>query len=159
MPTLAPASYYFRFYLARALDHAGMDDMYLQTLWPWHHMLELGLTTWAETPEPTRSDAHAWSSHPNYDLLTLVAGIRPYAPGFSRVLIALHLGSLTWLDATMPHPRGDIRVSYRRKGASVEATIELPAGLEGRFQLAGRDQPLHSGVQHFRLQAPRDAAF
>ena len=159
MPTLAPASYYFRFYLARALDHAGMDDMYLQTLWPWHHMLELGLTTWAETPAPTRSDAHAWSSHPNYDLLTLVAGIRPDAPGFSRVLIAPHLGSLTWLDATMPHPRGDIRVSYRRKGASVEATIELPAGLEGRFQLAGRDQPLHSGVQHFRLQAPRDAAF
>ena len=68
-PALAPASYYFRFYLSRALDHAGMDDLYLQTLGPWRHMLSLGLTTWAEQPEPTRSDAHAWSSHPNYDLL------------------------------------------------------------------------------------------
>jgi hypothetical protein len=45
-------------------------------------------------------------------------------------------------------------VSYRRKGASVEATIELPAGLEGRFQFAGKEQPLHSGVQHLRLLAP-----
>jgi alpha-L-rhamnosidase len=151
---LAPASYYFRFYLARALDHAGMDDLYLQTLWPWHNMLELGLTTWAEAPEPTRSDAHAWSSHPNYDLLTLVAGIRPDAPRFDRVLIAPHLGSLTWLEATMPHPRGDIRVSYRREGGSVDATIELPPGLEGRFQVAGKEQQLHSGVQHFLLQTP-----
>lgn len=152
IPALAPASYYFRFYLSRALDRAGMDDVYLQTLWPWHHMLELGLTTWAEAPEPTRSDAHAWSAHPNYDLLTLVAGIRPDAPGFARVLIEPHLGNLKWLDATMPHPKGNIHVSYRRDGSNVDATIELPKGLEGRFRLDGREQQLHSGVQHLRMQ-------
>jgi hypothetical protein len=37
----------------------------------------MGLTTWAEQPEPTRSDSHAWSAHPNFDFLTIVAGIRP----------------------------------------------------------------------------------
>jgi hypothetical protein len=56
---LTVASYYFRFYLARAIDHAGMGDEYLKLLGPWKEMLRLGLTTWVETPEPTRSDAHA----------------------------------------------------------------------------------------------------
>lgn len=154
MPPLASASYYFRFYLARALDRAGLDDLYLRTLGPWRNMLDLGLTTWAEAPEPTRSDAHAWSSHPNYDLLTLVAGIRPDAPGFGRVLIAPHLGSLTWLEAVMPHPKGDIRVHYRREGGSVYADIELPPGVQGRFQLAGAERELHSGLQHFKVRQP-----
>lgn len=152
-PPLAEASYYFRFYLARALDAAGMDDVYLQTLGPWRHMLDLGLTTWAEAPEPTRSDAHAWSSHPNYDLLTLVAGIRSDAPGFQRVLIAPHLGTLKWLDATLPHPKGLIHVRYRRKGGQLAATIELPPGVKGRFQLAGKEQALHSGMQKIVIPA------
>ena len=68
--TFSPASVYFRFYVARAMDHAGMDDRYLDSLGPWRTMLELGLTTFAETAEPTRSDDHAWSAHPNYDFLT-----------------------------------------------------------------------------------------
>jgi len=70
LPPMEKASYYYRFYLARALEHAGMGDRYLELLGPWKEMLALGLTTWAEMPEPTRSDSHAWSAHPNYDLLT-----------------------------------------------------------------------------------------
>ena len=31
---LIPASYYFRFYLARALEHAGLSDLYLASLEP-----------------------------------------------------------------------------------------------------------------------------
>ena len=152
-PELAPASYYFRFYLSRALDRAGMDDIYLATLWPWRHMLDLGLTTWAEQPEPTRSDAHAWSAHPNYDLLTLVAGIRPDAPGFASVLIEPHLGNLTSLDASMPHPLGDIHVSYRRDGDDWNVVLTLPQGLQGRFKLGSSEQALHGGVQHLRVSA------
>ena len=148
---LAPASYYFRFYLARALDAAGLDDLYLQTLGPWRNMLALGLTTWAEQPEPTRSDAHAWSAHPNFDLLTLVAGIRPDAPAFASVLIAPHLGSLTSLDATMPHPLGNIHVRYRRQGHDLAVTINMPASLHGHFVYAGNQRDLHGGSQSFTL--------
>jgi hypothetical protein len=54
----------------------------------WRGMLDLGLTTVAETPEPTRSDSHAWSAHPNYGLLATVLGVRPAKPGFKRVRIA-----------------------------------------------------------------------
>ena len=61
---MSQASYYFRFYLARALVHAGLGDEYIAQLDPWRKMLQLGLSTWAEQPEPTRSDSHAWSAHP-----------------------------------------------------------------------------------------------
>ena len=67
-------------------------------------MLDLGLTTWAETPEPTRSDSHAWSAHPNYDLLTTVAGVEPATPGFATVRIQPHLGTLTRRRRPSPRP-------------------------------------------------------
>ena len=88
------ASYYFRFYLARALEHAGMADDYLDSLDPWRKLLPLHFSTWPEIPGNTRSDSHAWTAHPIYDLLTLVAGIEPASPGFATVRIAPHLGKL-----------------------------------------------------------------
>ena len=77
------ASYYFRFYLARALEHAGMADQYLDSIEPWRKLLPLHFSTWPEIPGDTRSDSHAWTAHPIYDLLTLVAGIEPASPGFA----------------------------------------------------------------------------
>lgn len=144
---LTVASYYFRFYLARAIEHAGMGNLYLKLLGPWKHMLSLGLTTWAETPEPTRSDAHAWSAHPTYDLLTIVAGIRPGSPGFKTVRIAPHLGDLNMLDASMPHGKGLIKVSYRKTDKGIDAKIDLPAGLSGVLEWKGHETPLHPGDQ------------
>jgi hypothetical protein len=44
---------------------AGLGERYLETLAPWRDMLTMGLTTFAERPEPTRSDCHAWSSGAN----------------------------------------------------------------------------------------------
>ncbi len=148
----SPASIYFRFYVARALDHAGLSDQYLDTLGPWRSMLELGLTTWAETAEPTRSDDHAWSAHPNFDLLTLVAGIRPSSPGFRTVLVAPHLGSLTKLSATLPHPYGDIVVDYRQVPGAWDFDVTLPPGLSGTFQWSGQDSPLSEGPNHLQLK-------
>ncbi len=153
VPPMSQITYYFRFYLSRALDHAGLGDMYLDELTPWRHMLALGLSTWAETPEPTRSDSHAWSASPNYDLLTIVAGIRPSAPGFRRVLIQPHLGDLTHLTAAMPHTGGEIRVAYRKTGKVWQASVNLPKDLNGELAWAGRRYPLHAGHETFHLPA------
>ena len=147
------ASYYFRFYLARALDKLGRGDEYLIQLEPWREMLRLGLSTWAETPfDSTRSDCHAWSAHPNYDLLTIVAGIRPASPGFKTVRIEPHLGTLGALDATMPHASGPIAVSYHRVGETLEATVTLPPGIPGEFAWRGQTRTLQPGRQSFRVQ-------
>jgi hypothetical protein len=141
----SPASLYFRFYVARALDHAGMADKYLGTLGPWRAMLGLGLTTWAETAEPTRSDDHAWSAHPNYDLLTLVAGIRPGSPGFRTVLVEPHPGDLTEVRASMPHPEGAVSVHGRKDAKGWLFEVVLPQGVPGTFRWAGADRALSPG--------------
>lgn len=153
VPPISTASYYFRFYLARALDHSGMAGRYIDMLNPWRQMLAEGLTTWAETPVGTRSDSHAWSAHPNYDLLTLVAGIKPGSPGFTTVDIEPHLGKLTQLRATMPHPKGAIAVSYTALPSGINADITLPAGITGTFRWHGQSVPLHSGSQSVKLRS------
>ena len=140
------ASYYFRFYLARTLDHAGMADEYLGSIEPWRKLLPLHFSTWPEIPGDTRSDSHAWSAHPIYDMLTLVAGIEPASPGFASVRIAPHLGTLNNLTASFPHPRGDIRVEYHRRPAGLDATITLPEGVSGTFALNGKAFPLKPGA-------------
>jgi alpha-L-rhamnosidase len=144
------ASYYFRFYLARALDHAGMGDDYLASIQPWRQLLALHFSTWPEVPGNTRSDSHAWSAHPIYDLLTLVAGIEPASPGFKTVRIAPHLGPLASLTATFPHPDGMIQVEYGRTGKSLDAKITLPAGLSGTFVSHGKSWQLHPGANHIQ---------
>src|SRR5579862_1349976 len=146
--SLTQCSYYFSFYLFRALKRAGLGDKYLEQLGPWRHMLDLGLTTWAETPEPTRSDCHAWSAHPNFDLLATVAGIKSAAPGFAKVRIEPHLGELQRLQVTLPHPSGQIQVAYLRKGGGLVADVTLPQQLTGSFAWNGKERPLHSGTQH-----------
>jgi hypothetical protein len=155
VPAMTAATYYFRFYLARAIEQAGMGDDYLKLLGPWREMASLGLSTWAESPEPTRSDSHAWSAHPNYDFLTTVAGIEPASAGFGRIRIAPHLGPLRELRAAMPVPQGMVEVGYARKGDGVEALVKLPATLSGEFVWQGRTLPLHGGEQKLALpQAP-----
>jgi hypothetical protein len=146
------ASYYFRFYLARALDHAGLADEYLQSLDPWRKLLPLHFSTWPEVPGDTRSDSHAWSAHPIYDMLTLVAGVEPASPGFASVRIAPHLGNLDSLTATFPHPEGPINIEYKRNSSTLGATITLPGKLAGSFVYRGRTWPLAPGVNQIRAQ-------
>ena len=121
-------------------------------------MLDLGLTTWAEQPEPTRSDSHAWSAHPNYGLLTTVAGVRPATPGFGTVRIEPHLGTLATVAADVATPRGPIQVRYARTGDTLTADVTLPAGVSGTFRWQGKETRLTPGRQQLSLVAVRSGA-
>ena len=147
IPQMTAATYYFRFYLARAIEHAGLGDRYLDLLGPWRTMVSLGLTTWAEQPEPTRSDSHAWSAHPNYDLLRIVAGIRPSKPGFTAIIIEPHPGSLRHIQASEPHPAGSIDVEFTHDVTATHAKISLPSGVPGELLWRGKNYSLHAGEQ------------
>jgi alpha-L-rhamnosidase len=152
-PSVTQASYYFRFYLFRALRKAGLGNRYLAQLGPWRQMLADGLTTFAETPGNPRSDCHAWSAHPLIDLLATVAGVEPASPGFARVRIAPHLGDLHTLDASMPTPHGTVAASYRVVDGKLTADLTLPSGISGDFVWNGRSVALHAGTQHLVLAA------
>jgi hypothetical protein len=146
--SLAPASYYFQWYVLEALREAGMADQYLAQLAPWRGMLALGLTSPAENPEPTRSDTHAWSAHPMHGLLATVLGVRPASPGFRTVRIAPALGALHHAEGRVAHPAGDIDVSVARVGArGMRAAVTLPRGVTGTFVWSGRTWALRAGAQ------------
>jgi hypothetical protein len=144
--SLSQATFYYRFYLTRALNKVGMADSYYSELKPWREMLEMGLTTFAEKPDPTRSDCHAWSSSPNYDFFATIAGIMPSKPGFSEVSIHPALGELTEIDANMPHPKGEIKVKLKRVGQGLKGEIRLPEGIKGNYSFNGKNIALSSGL-------------
>jgi alpha-L-rhamnosidase len=149
---IGQVTFFYRFYLTQALKHAGMGDLYYSELQPWREMLKLGLTTFAEKPEPTRSDCHAWSASPNYDFLATICGIMPAAPGFEKVIIKPALGELKKVSGTMPHPYGKITVKFTRLGTKgISAEITLPEALTGTFVWNGTKQLLHSGKQIIKL--------
>jgi hypothetical protein len=146
-PAMAKATIYFRFYYNRALVKTGRAEKYLDTLGLWREQLKLNLTTWAEMPEPSRSDCHAWGSSPNYEFLATVAGITPSAPGFAQVRIAPALGPLKSVNAQMPHARGMIQVKLNQTGSGIAGRISLPADLTGTFVWGGKTIPLQPGEQ------------
>jgi hypothetical protein len=142
--TLIQTTIYYRFYLFEALRKAGRSDLYLSLLQPWKDMLDLGLTTFAERQEPTRSDCHAWSASPNYHLLSLVCGIEPTEPGFQSIVIRPAPGQLTWINACMPHPEGKIYFQFE-SGEEQVFKIELPENIKARFEFKDLIKQLNPG--------------
>ncbi len=152
-PGMYAASYYFAWYLVRAFEHAGLPEKYFELLQSWRDLLPLNYTTWPETREQPRSDTHAWSAHPTADLLAIVAGIQPGAPGYSRLRVAPTLGSLTALDAAAATPKGLVTVHYRIADGALNAEVERPGGLPGEFVWRGERHPLTEKVTRLKLPA------
>lgn len=141
--SLIQPTMYFRAYLAQALKKTGLADKYVETLGLWEEMLKKGLTTFAENPDPARSDCHAWSASPNYDMLATIAGIRPAQHGFKSVIIEPALGKLQFIKGKFPHPEGFISFELRREGTTgLRGEITLPQDLTGTFKWNSRMLPL-----------------
>jgi alpha-L-rhamnosidase len=150
--SLRPATYYFTFYLFQALKKNGMGNELLPQLQPWHTMIANGLTTFAENPEPTRSDCHAWSASPVYEFLSTVCGINPAEPGFRSVRIEPFLGTLPRVSGRMPHPNGEIAVQFERAtDGKLRGEVTLPPGLPGMLRWQGRSIALKPGRQAVNL--------
>ncbi|MBD0365395.1 MAG: alpha-rhamnosidase [Flavisolibacter sp.] len=151
--TLAPASIYFKYYLHQAGVKAGLGNDYLSWLDIWRENMALGLTTWGETSDVsrTRSDCHAWGSSPNIEFFRTVLGIDSDAPGFSKVKIEPHLGTLKNISGEMPHPAGKIRVQYNEANGRTTVEINLPEKTTGKLVWKGKSYPLKAGKNVINL--------
>lgn len=149
--TLTKCSIYFSYYLHQALVKGGLGDDYMTWLDPWRKDLAMGLTTWPEEPNvyTTRSDCHAWGSSPNVEFFRTVLGIDSYAPGFTKIRIAPHLGKLTKVSGEIPHPNGKIAVSYVLKHNKWNVSILLPESTSGIFIWKGITYNLKAGENSF----------
>ena len=143
-PDAALASVYFRDHVHQALVEAGEGDTLVARFSFWRDLVGQGFCTTVEAPEPSRSDCHGWGAHPLYHCLTGLAGIRPDAPGFTRVRVAPVFGKLQEIRATVPHPDGEVRVELQRTGAELSAKIETPVA--GVLVWMGMESPLTPGM-------------
>ena len=139
-------TYPWMFTLCRALEKAGLYDKTL-TLWtPYLKAMEYHMTTLPETPEPTRSDCHAWSSLPLYEFTRCWLGVRAGAPGWRTIEVTPQGCGLPSLSGTVPTPQGDVRVAWqvkdgvwslRASAPAVPVQVRLPDGTEGFFPRGG----------------------
>lgn len=150
--SLIQATIFFRYYLNWSLKEAGLGDNLLDNLQVWRDQMALGLTTWAESPEPSRSDCHAWSSSPNIEFFRTILGIESQMPGFKQVRVAPSLGELKDVSGKIPHPAGFVSVSYQVIGEQLKAEITLPDLTEGVFVWKGKEYPLSTGRQVFLIK-------
>lgn len=153
-PNLVRTTVYFKYYLFETYFKFNRPDLFFKELSLWSDYLKIGCTTTLERPEfahsNSRSDCHAWGSHPIYFLRARVAGIMPDAPYFERVRIAPQLGHLKSLQASWPHPSGEmIRVELKSDGGKISGTVATP--VPGVFVWNGKEVVLVTGRNEIDL--------
>ncbi len=121
-------TYYFQYYKHLAIRPTD----YMVALEPWKEMIRQGLTTFAEAPEPTRSDCHAWSAHPLLGFFQIVAGVTSTEKGWTRAKIAPNPGSIREFDAKIAHPNGDLKVIMRSGKFKLESPIPFEFHWKGK---------------------------
>ncbi|RYZ94484.1 MAG: alpha-rhamnosidase, partial [Sphingobacteriaceae bacterium] len=146
--SLTQCTVYFKYYLNQAMVKAGLGNDYLSWLGIWRENIAIGMTTWAEDSslETVRSECHAWGSSPNIEFFRTVLGIDTDAPGFTKIKIEPHLGTMTNVNGVMPHPAGKVAVKYALKGSKWNINISLPQSTTGVFVWKSKIYPLKSGV-------------
>ncbi len=150
--SLVQSYLFFKFWIFQAMDKSGLGNEYLDNIGSWEELIDYGLTTFPERSVESRSDCHPWGAHINYFFLTTVAGIKPADPGFKHVLIKPHPGKMKFVQATVPHHKGEITVYLDlKKKKQQQAVITLPAGLFGTFIWEGEQRDLFPGKQTFSL--------
>lgn len=145
MPGVAGPTLYFIHYLFECLYRLDQGAKILEHVFLWENMLDRGaLTTW-ESPEPTRSDCHAWGAHLYYHYFSSFVGIRPAAWGFEKVNVFPSPGAFRQVSGAMPHPQGEILFDLEQKNGSLTGWISLPGNVSGTLGFNGKNMPLLPG--------------
>jgi alpha-L-rhamnosidase len=147
---ITPTTLYFDFYLGRAMSQAGAGDLYYELLSKWKDLLKLGLTTFPEGV--SRSDCHAWSASPDFEMPATLAGIEPQVPGFKKVIVRPQLQKLASVEATVAHWAGEIKVAFRKEGRGLSGFINLPDGIHGRLEWRQRVVELKPGENKIEIE-------
>ena len=149
--SLIQTTMYYKFYLFRAFDKVDMEKEFFTELKSWYNMVDKGLTTCAEKPDPSRSDCHAWSASPNYEFLATVCGIEPASPGFKEIVIEPTLGKLKNVQGVVPHPKGKIKVELTDSTQRCQAKVILPDSTTGKLIWKDEKHTLKEGKNMFKF--------
>jgi alpha-L-rhamnosidase len=146
-PNMVRTTVYFSFYLLETFRKSGRGDLILQRMEFWKELAKNGFKTSVESPEPSRSDCHAWGSHPLFHQRASLLGVRPASPGFREVEISPLPGGLRQIKARVPHPSGwiEARLDFDATGRQCVGEITLPPDTRGTFHWQGKLTELAPG--------------
>jgi len=135
-----PANSHWRM---QALARHGRPDAVLRELrerWAVLPSVRLNNTTpedWNVRPDSSDQWSHC-AVGPLFVLFMDLAGIRPAAPGFERVVVRPQLGDLPEVELTCHTPRGPIAFQAEPQEEGHHVRITLPAGCPGELRLPVR---------------------
>jgi len=154
----AVAAYMKHWVLAARLEAGRVADSLAWIRKDWGFMLDQGATTCWDLCDPedwgsyeqdgfAYSQCHGWSAGPAYLLPAFLAGIRPAAPGFGRIVIQPELADLEWVQSEVPTPQGNIYAYWEKdEDGQLTGRVELPDGITAELRLGGELRRLSGGT-------------
>ncbi|KAL4796613.1 Six-hairpin glycosidase-like protein [Aspergillus venezuelensis] len=141
-------SYAQSFYVLEAAVQVGIYDELRDTLLqPWKDMIDLNLTTWAESAAMPRSDCHGWSAVPIHDVVANVVGLRPVGPGFASLSFCPRLQHWNGTgDGTFNLGIGSDKTGRQVKVSWDEERVNLTVGFDVDVVVGAPDQISRSGA-------------
>jgi hypothetical protein len=122
-------SFSMNYYLFRALETADRYNYAPTVFAGWERMLDLHCTTWCENPDTPRSECHAWSSAPTYELSAMALGIYPTSDGYKTVRIkpAVKDFDTDWARGSVNTPYGNLLVDWSVTDGVFTLEVDLPS--------------------------------
>ena len=132
----------------RALETAGMYSEMRIALKEWVNLIDLECTCCPETPVDARSDCHAWSALPMYEMVRTMAGVRSEGIAWESVIIEPHLMGLEDIRGVVATPRGDIGFDY----SDGHRILDIPDNMQVFYIHAdGKREKLHVGKNDINI--------
>lgn len=130
---IIPCSFSTAYEFYRAMEIAGIYEDTESNMMRWAALPAQGCTTCPEEPENGRSECHAWSALPLYEMIRVMAGIRNTTIGWQTITVKPHLEYLPDLRGEAVTPHGKIKFNYTRNQNDWQYVIELPENISGQF--------------------------
>lgn len=112
----------------------------------WTPFLSTG-TTWegySWEPGAGGSSTHAWTAHPSYHFVNIIAGIRQLEAAWKEISFApLFVDGLDNAEALVPSPQGDIKAQWERiENGGISVSLSLPEGVKAKVRLPGIEKEI-----------------
>lgn len=117
----------WRYYLFRALEQCGMFDEMRECMDRIAALRKFNLTTLPEWDlEESRSDCHAWSASPLYELCATVLGVRPFEDGWAKIHIKPCPLGYPDCSGSVVTPHGMVDVRWKVDDGVMSLEVKTP---------------------------------
>lgn len=99
----------------------------------WKELPGKGCTTCPEVPKNSRSECHAWSAQPIYELIYHVLGISMEDAGWKKIEIRPEMEFIPDLKGEFPTPMGMFKFDLKKDKSLFRAKLWIPGGIQADF--------------------------